>query len=129
MNGQVGTETIIVIGIVMVLFVVVLVYYSENERFLRDLKTPWDQEIECEKYAEILSSIYNKGHGTEWVGTVEKEVFVAESLVYLYEKSSTINEAVVCNHFARLHASYTATGEVIIANIGGKVAIIGSEVS
>ncbi len=127
-KGQASTETIIIVGIVMVLFLVVLVYYSENQRFVRDLNAPWVKETECEKYAEILSSVYAKGVGAEWTLSLDKKVFIAESLLYMYNAGETISEAVVCNHFAKLHKNYTATGDVTFANVAGKVAVIGAEV-
>ncbi len=127
-TGQASTETLILVGIVLLVFVVVLIYYSQNQRFLADLKAPWDKDIECEKYAEILSSVYNKGPGTQWVLTLDKKLFIAESLLYMYDAGETINDAVVCNHFAKLYSNYTATGDVTIVNIGGKVSVIGANV-
>jgi|SRR3989338_105256 len=123
MKGTIAIETIAVVAVLLALFIIIELFVINNIETTSVLSGQFAAQGKCNRLANIITSIYNAGSGTQWVGSIDRNVSVYSDYIDLWGGGA--ETSAYCAFYADLNSFdfNIASGEVIVENAYGRVVI------
>lgn len=123
-KGQISTEFIFSLGIVLVVFLMMIYLSSEKTKEVKDIERTLEKKAECTRIANFMSGVFALGPGAEKTSHTSMRVYVRnDTVVEIQRKGHTQNEPAVQCRFSAMSYERNFTGDFKISNINNAIVI------
>lgn len=125
-KGQVSTEFLIIIGVVLLIFTVISFFSLSRRTDVREMEAYMGANSECLRFSNLVSAAYVNGDGTEIKAKTNYLIsFYNYSVIGIESVSNitTVKEEASCTFYAKIFPHYKLTGDILIKNIDGDITI------
>ncbi len=123
MKGTIAIETVAVVAVLLALFIIIELSVINNTETTNILSGQFAAQASCNRLANIITSIYNAGSGTQFSGNIDRNASVYSDYVDLWSESG--EASAYCAFYADLNRSdfNLASGAITVENVQGRVVI------
>lgn len=131
MNAQIAIETMLALGIILLVLATVSVFTLHNNIVVDAIDNEWEDLVLCQQAASVISNIYAAGNGSSWSATMNKCIFAYEDGSVILQDMNTEtgclqtpgSAAALCSHFGRIREDSIVGGDFVIENVDGNVVV------
>lgn len=120
-RGQVSTEFLIIVGVILLIFVTILFFSLSRRADVRETETYLGANSECLKFSNLISAAYVGGDGTE-IKTKTNYLISFYNYSAISVKSLE-EEKASCVFYAKIPSYHNLSGDILIKNVGNEIII------
>ncbi|MFH0798254.1 MAG: hypothetical protein V1906_02470 [Candidatus Woesearchaeota archaeon] len=123
-KGQVSTEFIFSLGIVIVIFLMLIYLSFEKTKEVRDTESMLDKKAECIRMANMISGVFSLGPGTEKLSHTDYRIYARNNTVLEVQRDGHTQKEppVQCRFSANIYER-NFTGGFRVSNVDSIITI------
>ena len=121
-NGQFSLETMIMIGMLLLIFLMVIALVTQMSSEVRDTKTKLEERAACMKMAALIEFVYSNGNNTWLNDTFDYYLNITSDGEIVVEDTPGSSIRTACSFRGKTNGIYI-NGNILLLNNNGTVVI------